>query len=363
MAEPECKIAVILKAKYSSHSRIAGKRQILSKRIAINGFGRIGRLATRAAQAIPDVQIIHINEVAGDAATAAHLLQFDSVHGRWDVAVEAVADALLVDGQRISYSSNTALEETPWQQLGVDVVVDCTGKFKTNDSLKTYLQQGVPKVVVSAPIKEAVRNIVVGVNDHLYDAEQDHIVSAASCTTNCIAPVIGVVHEHFKIKHGAITTIHDITNTQSVLDDFHKDLRRARASSMSLIPTTTGSATAITEIFPELHGKLNGIAVRVPLANASLADCVFELERSATADAVNEVLKNACQGHLHGILGVEDRPLVSIDYRGDSRSGIVDAQSTQVIDGTQVKLLIWYDNETGYVQRMMELVTKVANSM
>ena len=217
--------------------------------------------------------------------------------------------------------------------------------------------------MVSAPIKEAVRNIVVGVNDHLYDCEQDHIVSAASCTTNCIAPVIGVVHEHFKIKHGAITTIHDITNTQSVLDDFHKDLRRARASSMSLIPTTTGSATAITEIFPELHGKLNGIAVRVPLANASLADCVFELERSATADAVNEVLKNACQSHLHGILGVEDRPLVSIDYRGDSRSGIVDAQSTQVIDGTQVKLLIWYDNETGYVQRMMELVTKVANSM
>ena len=243
-------------------------------------------------------------------------------------------------------------------------MVDCTGKFKTNDALQTYLQQGVSKVaVVSAPIKRAVRNIVVGVNDHLYDSEQDHIVSAASCTTNCIAPVIGVIHEHFKIKHGAITTIHDITNTQSVLDDFHPDLRRARASGLSLIPTTTGSATAITEIFPELYGKLNGIAVRVPLANASLADCVFELERSTTADAVNEVLKNACQGHLHGILGVEDRPLVSVDYRGDSRSGIVDAQSTQVIDGTQVKLLIWYDNETGYVQRMMELVTKIANSI
>ena len=335
----------------------------MSKRIAINGFGRIGRLATRAAQAITDLQVIHINEVAGDAATAAHLLKFDSVHGRWDVAVEAVADAFLVDGQQISYSSNSSLEETPWQEIGVDLGVYCTGKFKTNYALQTFLQQGVSTGGVTAPIKEAVRNIVVGVNDHLYDSEQDHIVSAASCTTNCIAPVIGVIHEHFRIKHGAITTIHDITNTQSVLDDFHTDLRRARASGLSLIPTTTGSATAITEIFPELHGKLNGIAVRVPLANASLADCVFELERSTTAETVNEVLRNACQGHLRGILGVEDRPLVSVDYRGDSRSGIVDAQSTQVIDGTQVKLLIWYDNETGYVQRMIELVTKVANSI
>ncbi len=335
----------------------------MSKKLAINGFGRIGRLAMRAAQRLSNVEVVHINEIAGDANTAAHLLQFDSVHGRWNTPVEASNNALLVGEQSISYSSHASIAAIPWADLGVDVVVDCTGQFKTRAALLPYLQHGVARVVVSAPIKADVRNIVVGVNDHLYDPAHDHIVSAASCTTNCIAPVISVLHKRFTIEHGAVTTIHDITNTQNVLDDFHSDLRRARASGLSLIPTTTGSATAITEIFPELKGKLNGIAVRVPLANASLADCVFELQRNTTVDEVNAVLTEAAQNHLRGILGVEERPLVSVDYKGDTRSGIVDAASTQVIDGTQVKVLIWYDNEIGYVQRMMELVTKVASAL
>ena len=208
----------------------------MSKRIAINGFGRIGRLALRAAREMPDIEVVHVNEIAGDANAAAHLLEFDSIHGRWVIPVSTDADALLVDGKRISYSSNAELGHTPWQKLGVDIVVDCTGKFKTGATLQPYLEHGVAKVVVSAPIKEDALNIVMGINDHLYVPTQHHIVSAASCTTNCIAPVISVIHERFTIRHGSITTIHDITNTQSVLDNFHKDLRRARASSMSLIP-------------------------------------------------------------------------------------------------------------------------------
>ena len=335
----------------------------MSKRVAINGFGRIGRLALRAAQEIPEIEVVLVNEIAGDANAAAHLLEFDSIHGRWTTPVSTDADTLLVDGQRISYSSIAKLSDAPWQESGVDIVVDCTGKFTTEATLKPYLEHGVAKVVVSAPIKKNVLNIVVGVNDHLYDPTEHHIISAASCTTNCIAPVISVIHDRFTIRHGSITTIHDITNTQSVLDNYHKDPRRARASSMSLIPTTTGSATAITEIFPELRGRLNGVAVRVPLANASLADCVFELEHSATVDDINGVLQAASEGHLNGILGVEDRPLVSVDYRGDRRSGIVDARSTIVVNNNHTKILIWYDNEIGYVHRMMELVAKVANSL
>ena len=329
--------------------------------VGINGFGRIGRLALRAAWDSLDFEITHINEIAGDAKSAAHLLRFDSVHGTWDhaVSVNAANNQIIIDGKAISYSSDKTIEEGPW--AAVDLVVECTGTFKSQQVLAPYFEQGVSKVVVSAPIKDGTLNIVMGVNDDRYVGQD--IVTAASCTTNCLAPVIDVLQSHFGIGHGSITTIHNITNTQSILDEYHDDLRRARASSLSLIPTTTGSATAITEIFPQLKGRINGIAVRVPLANASLTDCVFELQKSVTIDQVNGALKAASEGHLKGILGYEDLPLVSADYTNDTRSGIVDGLSTMVINNTQVKVLIWYDNETGYVNRMMELVAKVAASL
>ena len=313
----------------------------------------------RVAQAMPELDVVHVNEIAGDAAAAAHLLTFDSTQGTWEIEVGVANDGLVVGGVEVAYSSHSALQQTPWQDLGVDVVVDCTGAFKTVEALQPYFQQGVKKVVVSAPVKEQALNVVMGVNDALYDSSRHHVVSAASCTTNCIAPVIKVLHERFVIEHGLITTIHDVTNTQSVLDNFHKDLRRARASGVSLIPTSTGSATAITEIFPDLKGKLDGIAVRVPIANASLADCVFELASSVRPEEVNAALQAAAEGELRGILGVEHRPLVSVDYLGDPRSGVVDALSTRVVNNRQVKVLVWYDNEMGYVHRMMELVRKI----
>lgn len=332
-------------------------------RVAINGFGRMGRLALRAAWGRADFDIVHINEIAGDAETAAHLLKFDSVHGTWSNDVSGSDEYLHIDGQYIGYSRNAALEDTPWAALDIDVVVDCTGQFKSKEALAPYLKAGVKKVVVSAPIKDGALNVVMGVNDERYEQEQPDIVTAASCTTNCIAPVIDVIHREFGIRHGSMTTIHDITNTQSVLDEYHKDLRRSRACGMSLIPTTTGSATAIAEIFPELSGRLNGVAVRVPLANASLTDCVFELEKPVTVERVNNAFLKAAEGRLAGVLGYEERPLVSVDYTNDTRSAIVDAPSTMVINDTQVKLLVWYDNEIGYVHRMMELVNKVITSL
>jgi glyceraldehyde 3-phosphate dehydrogenase len=336
-------------------------------KVGINGFGRIGRLALRESWGTAGWQIVHINETAGDAASAAHLLKFDSVHGTWDMDIEASADGrkIGIDGQSIGYSQCPSIDQTPWAEAGVDLVVECTGTLKTEAKLAPFFAQGVKKVLVSAPIKglpeERVVNVVMGVNDHRYQGQK--IVTAASCTTNCLAPVIDVLHSCFGIEHGSITTIHDITNTQSILDEYHTDLRRARASSMSLIPTSTGSATAITEIFPELRGKLNGLAVRVPLANASLTDCVFELQQQVNVDQVNNALQTAAEGRLQGILGFERRPLVSVDYTNDRRSGIVDGLSTMVINNTQVKLLIWYDNEIGYVNRMMELAGKIAQSI
>ena len=333
----------------------------MSIKVGINGFGRIGRLALRAAWDSDAFEITHINEIAGDAKSAAHLLRFDSVHGTWDREISAnqANDQIIIDGKAIHYSSNKAIEEGPW--AAVDLVVECTGTFKSQQVLSPYFDHGVSRVVVSAPIKDGTLNIVMGVNDHLYQGH--NIVTAASCTTNCLAPVIDVLQAKFGIEHGSITTIHDITNTQSILDEYHSDLRRARASSMSLIPTSTGSATAITEIFPELKGRINGLAVRVPLANASLTDCVFELQKQVTSDEVNAALKTASEGRLKGILGYEDLPLVSVDYTNDKRSGIVDGLSTMVVNNTQVKVLIWYDNETGYVNRMMELAAKVAASI
>lgn len=331
-------------------------------RVGINGFGRMGRLALREAWAWPDVEIVHINEIATDAYGSAHLINFDSAHGRWwNEAVEENGD-IVIEGQRVSYTLNKELADTDWQSLNLDVVIEATGKFRTKESLQAYLDQGVKQVIVAAPMKEGIKNIVMGINDHIFEAGKDPIITAASCTTNCIAPVIKVMHERIGIKHGMITTMHDRTNTQKVVDHGHKDLRRARASFESLIPTTTGSATAIASIFPELKGKLNGIAVRVPLMNASLTDLVLEMQRETTVEEVNQKLKEAATGYLQGILGFEERPLVSVDYEGETCSSVIDAPSTMVVNGTQVKLLAWYDNEIGYVLRMMELAVKAAKA-
>ncbi len=335
----------------------------MSLRIGINGFGRIGRLALRCLWPQVEagkVELIRINDPGGDAATFAHLLEFDSVHGHWapGKGILAADQAIVVDGKTVAFSTNNAIGDSAWSSC--DVVIECSGKMKTKTQLQTYLEQGVGRVVVSAPVKEAgVLNVVMGVNDHLYDPVKHAIVTAASCTTNCLAPVVKVIQETFGIRHGSMTTVHDITNTQTILDAPHKDLRRARACGMSLIPTTTGSAKAITAIFPELEGKLNGHAIRVPLANASLTDMVFELEREVTVEEVNAALKAAADGELAGILGYEERPLVSIDYRTDPRSSIIDALSTMVINGTQLKLYAWYDNEWGYANRTAELALLV----
>jgi len=329
-------------------------------RIGINGFGRMGRLALRAGWGANDIEIVHVNEVKGGAETAAHLLTFDSIHGRWGHDVRGTGDGLEIDGKRLGFSAHAAPGDVPWHDAGVDLVLECSGKFRTTSTLAPYFDNGVRKVVVAAPVKEGALNVVMGVNDHEYRPAEHHLLTAASCTTNCLAPVVKVVHEGLGIRHGVITTIHDLTNTQTVVDAPHKDLRRARASSLSLIPTTTGSATAITLIYPELQGKLNGLAVRVPLLNASLTDCVFEVERATTVEEVNGMLERAANGPLKGILGYETRPLVSVDYKDDPRSSIIDALSTMVVDGTSVKILAWYDNEIGYVHRMVELAQKVA---
>ena len=333
-------------------------------RIGINGFGRMGRLALRAGWGRPDLEFVHINEIAGGPGTAAHLLTFDSVHGRWNRPVDASDDALLIDGRSVSFSAVTMPGDVPWSKAGVDVVLECSGKFRTTDTLNEYLRVGVKTVIVAAPVKTGALNVVMGVNDHLYDPRSHRLLTAASCTTNCLAPVVKVVHEEIGITHGVITTIHDITNTQVVVDAPHKDLRRARASSLSLIPTSTGSATAIALIYPELRGKLTGIAVRVPLLNASLTDCVFEVQRPTTIDEVNDAFRRASQAPpLLGILGYEERPLVSVDFKDDPRSAIIDALSTMVVDGTCVKVLAWYDNEIGYVHRMIELAQRVGASL
>lgn len=327
-------------------------------KVGINGFGRMGRLSFRAAWDWPELEFIQINDPAGDAETLAHLVNFDSVHGRWHNQATSNGSQMIIDGKVIACTQNKTIEDTDWS--GCDIVIDASGKMKTKALLQAYLDQGVKRVVVTAPVKEeGVLNIVMGVNQHLYDKDKYPIVTAASCTTNCLAPVVKVIHEKLGIKHGSMTTIHDITNTQTILDAPHKDLRRARACGMSLIPTTTGSATAITHIFPELKGKLNGHAVRVPLANASITDCVFEVERQTSVEEVNQLLKHASENELKDILGFEERPLVSIDYKTDPRSSIIDAPSTMVVNGTQVKLYLWYDNEWGYANRTVELTRMI----
>ena len=325
--------------------------------IGINGFGRMGRLGIRAAWQNPEFNFTHINEISGNAATSSHLLKFDSIHGIWNPECSSTDSAIVINDTIIPYTSNQAIADTDWS--GCDIVLECTGQFRTPEALQVYFDQGVKKVIVAAPVVGAL-NMVYGINDDLYDPSIHHLLTAASCTTNCLAPVIKVMHEKVGIKHGSMTTIHDITNTQTIIDKGHKDLRRARACGQSLIPTSTGSAKAITTIFPELAGKLNGLAVRVPLLNASLTDLVLEVERPVTAQQINGYFKEASETYLKDILGYEERPLVSVDYKGDPRSAIVDALSTMVINETQVKIYAWYDNEWGYMNRMMEFTDKVA---
>jgi glyceraldehyde 3-phosphate dehydrogenase len=336
--------------------------------IGINGMGRIGRLALRAgfggfARAAGDpragnrLDVRHVNEIKGGAEATAHLLEFDSVHGRWHGSFGAEDNnAIVVDNRRIGFTALPKPEDIPWGDLGCDIVLECTGKFLKPDQLEGYFKRGAKRVIVAAPVKDAAAlNVVVGVNDQLYEPEKHRLLTAASCTTNCLAPVVKVVHEGIGIRHGQITTVHSPTNTNVVVDAPHKDLRRARSAMLSLQPTTTGSATAIALIYPELKGKLNGHAIRVPVLNASLTDCVFELQRSATAEEVNALFAAAAAGPLAGVLGFEQRPLVSADYNNDTRSSIVDGPSTIVTDGTLLKVYAWYDNEVGYSCRMVDL--------
>ncbi|WP_224814304.1 ArsJ-associated glyceraldehyde-3-phosphate dehydrogenase [Hasllibacter sp. MH4015] len=328
---------------------------------ALNGLGRIGKLALKPLLD-RGADIAWINDAIGDAAMHAHLLEFDTVHGRWDAEIAHDTQSITIDGTRLPFIGTRDLADLPL--AGVDVVIDCTGVLKTEAALAPYFDAGVKKVVVSAPVKDGdAANIVYGVNHDTFDPDRHRIVTAASCTTNCLAPVVKVIHDALRIRHGSITTIHDVTNTQTIVDRPAKDLRRARSALNSLIPTTTGSATAITLIYPELQGRLNGHAVRVPLLNASLTDCVFEVERATDADAVNALFKAAADGPLKGILGYETRPLVSADYTNDTRSGIIDAPSTMVINGTQVKVYAWYDNEMGYAHRLVDVATMVGASL
>jgi glyceraldehyde 3-phosphate dehydrogenase len=337
-------------------------------RVGINGMGRIGRLALRAAmgglyrpsddpRAENRLDVVHVNELKGGAATTAHLLEFDSIHGRWRDSFGTDDDrAILIGNRRIGFSAEPTAEAVAWGDLGCDVVLECTGKFLRTEQLSGYFARGVKRVIVAAPVKEGgALNIVVGVNDHLYEPRTNRLLTAASCTTNCLAPVVKVLHDAIGIRHGQITTIHDPTNTNVINDAPHKDLRRARSAMLSLSPTTTGSATAIALIYPELKGKLNGHAVRAPVLNASLPDCVFEMNRGVTVNEVNDLFRHAAEGPLAGILGFEERPLVSADYVNDTRSAIVDGPCTMVTDDTLLKVYAWYDNEVGYACRMVDL--------
>lgn len=336
----------------------------MTTRIGINGFGRIGRLVVRGLRQYDDLELVHVNELSGDASVAAHLLDFDTVHGRYGGDISSEGDTITIDGHDVAYTAYDSPGDVPWSASDVDIVLECSGAFKTTEQLEPYFDRGVRKVIVAAPVKsDGVLNIVMGCNDDLYDPAVHHVITAASCTTNCLAPVVKVLHEQIGIERGAITTIHDVTNTQVIVDAPHKDLRRARSALNSLIPTTTGSATAITMIYPELTGKLNGAAVRVPLLNASLTDAVFTMQRDVTVDEVNALFEAAAEGELSGILGYERRPLVSADYTNDTRSGIVDGPSTMVIDDRMVKVLVWYDNEYGYAFRMADLAAKVADAL
>ncbi|GFN22721.1 ArsJ-associated glyceraldehyde-3-phosphate dehydrogenase [Thermanaeromonas sp. C210] len=329
-------------------------------RIAINGFGRIGRLVMRASLKNPEVQVVAVNDLA-DAKTNAHLLKYDSVHGALDVPVEARDDEIVVAGRAIKVLSEREPAKLPWKELGVDIVVESTGVFTDATKAAAHLQAGAKKVIISAPAKNEDITVVMGVNEDKYDPARHHVVSNASCTTNCLAPVVKVLHRHFKILRGLMTTVHSYTNDQRILDLVHKDLRRARAAGMSIIPTTTGAAKAIGLVLPELKGKLHGFAMRVPTPNVSVVDLVADVEKSTTVEEVNAAFKAAAEGELKGILGYSEEPLVSRDFNGDARSSIVDAPSTMVMEGTMVKVIAWYDNEWAYSNRVIDLAAYMAS--
>jgi len=334
-------------------------------RIALNGLGRIGKLALRdLIDTGAGGEIVLINDPAGTPEQHALLMEFDSVHGRWKADIGHDDASLSLNGQQIRVTQSKRIEDLPLAEMGIDLVIDCTGVFKTEAKIAPYFAAGVKKVVVSAPVKDGgALNVVYGINHQHYDPARHNLVTAASCTTNCLAPVVKVIHEGLGIRHGSITTIHDVTNTQTIVDRPAKDMRRARSALMNLIPTSTGSATAITLIYPELKGRLNGHAVRVPLLNASLTDCVFEVERATNVEEVNALFQSAAEGALAGILGYETRLLVSTDYINDARSAIIDAASTMVVNGTQVKVYAWYDNEWGYACRLADITRMIAGAM
>jgi glyceraldehyde 3-phosphate dehydrogenase len=329
-------------------------------RVGINGFGRMGRLALRALWASDDLDVVAVNEPNGSAEVMATLLAFDSVQGRWPHDCRGEATVLHIDDGSLAYTRFVTPGEIPWRELGVELVLECSGEFRTLSSLEPHFEQGARRVVVSAPVKEGVPNIVLGVNHAAYDLAAERVVTAASCTTNCLAPVVRVLHDAIGIERGIVTTIHDPTNTQVVVDRWHSDARRGRAAQTNLIPTTSNSAYAVGLVIPELAGKLDSMAVRVPVLNASLINCSFHMARETTGKEINGVLEEAACGALAGVLGFERRPLVSCDYAGDPRSGVVDALSTKVVDGRLVQVLVWYDNEWGYVNRLVELASMVA---
>jgi len=329
-------------------------------KIGINGFGRIGRLVMRAAMAHPEVEVVAVNDLT-DVKTNAYLFKYDSVHGTWPGDVDADGDFMVIDGHRVRVLAEKNPENLPWGELGAEIVIESTGFFRDHEAASGHIKGGAKKVIISAPAKNEDLTIVLGVNEDKYDPDQHHILSNASCTTNCLAPVAKVLNDNFGLKRGLMTTIHSYTNDQKILDQFHSDLRRARAAAVSMIPTTTGAAKAVALVLPELKGKLNGMAVRVPTPNVSMVDLVVELEKEVNADMVNEALKRAAESDLKGILAYSDEPLVSIDYNGTRVSSTVDALSTMVLEDTMVKVIAWYDNENGYANRCVDLAAFVAS--
>jgi len=333
----------------------------MTAKIAINGFGRIGRLCVRAALQHDDVEIVAINSTSDPEGTA-HLFQYDSTHGTYPGEVSYTEDSLVVDGKKIRLLSDRDPSNLHWGELGVDIVIDSTGKFKSKEACQVHLDNGAKKVIITAPGKNVDATIVMGVNEETYTPDCQ-VISNASCTTNCLAPVIKVLNDHYTIKHGSMTTVHSFTNDQKNLDNRHKDYRRARGCTQSIIPTTTGATKAVGEVIPAVKGKMSGLALRVPTPNVSLVDVVLELEETVTAEEVNAVLKNASENEMKGILGYSDKPLVSIDYNGDSRSSIVDGLSTMVMGDTMLKVMAWYDNEWGYSCRVIDLAAYVGKNM
>ncbi|GGE04104.1 glyceraldehyde-3-phosphate dehydrogenase 1 [Marinithermofilum abyssi] len=331
----------------------------MATKVAINGFGRIGRAVFRIAMNNPEVDVVAINDLT-DANTLAHLLKYDSVHGKLDAEVKATANGLSVNGKEIRVLAERDPAQLPWGDLGIDVVVESTGRFTKKEDAEKHRQAGAKKVIISAPATNEDLTVVMGVNHESYDPASHHVISNASCTTNCLAPVAKVLHEQFGVRRGLMTTVHSYTNDQQLLDLPHKDMRRARAAAESIIPTTTGAAKAVSKVLPELEGKLNGFAMRVPTPNVSVVDFVAELDKEVTVDEINTALRQAAEGKLKGVLGYTEEPLVSKDFNGDPHSSYVDALSTMIQDGNMVKVVSWYDNEWGFSNRVVDLIQFIA---